>query len=139
MIHPCLTHSNIRYISRVKWSNPGKGIAPSPRPRCSSYWKGSLLVALDYGHHYFLLDRYPILSFENRYYKYILSKLKFLIKSLQWKFSFFVWKIITTFSLLFNLLLSKKQQYKTKKISHIFFTFYLIFPFVFLYFDILHV
>ena len=31
------------------WSNPGKGVAPSPTPRCSSYLKGSLLVALDYG------------------------------------------------------------------------------------------
>ena len=38
---PCLTFSIIRYISRVKWSNPGKGIAPSPTPRCTSYWKGS--------------------------------------------------------------------------------------------------
>ena len=26
LIPPCLTLSNIRYISRVKWSNPGKGI-----------------------------------------------------------------------------------------------------------------
>ena len=23
--------------SREKWSNPGKGVAPSPTPRCSSY------------------------------------------------------------------------------------------------------
>ena len=29
MIPPCLTLSNIRYISRVKWCNPGKGVAPS--------------------------------------------------------------------------------------------------------------
>ena len=49
LIHPCLTLSNIRYVSRVKWSNPGKGVAPSPTPRCSNYWKGSLLVSLDYG------------------------------------------------------------------------------------------
>ena len=35
--------------SRVKWSNPGKRVAPSPTPWCSSYWKGNLLVALDYG------------------------------------------------------------------------------------------
>ena len=48
MIPPSLTLSNIRYISRVKWSNPGKGVAPSPTPRCSSYWKGSLLVTLNY-------------------------------------------------------------------------------------------
>ena len=31
----CLTLSNIGYVSRVKWSNPGKGVAPSPIPRCS--------------------------------------------------------------------------------------------------------
>ena len=32
---------------------------PSPTPRCSNYWKGSLLVALDYGRHlYFLLYIY---------------------------------------------------------------------------------
>ena len=53
---PCLILSNIRYVSRVKWSNPGKGVAPSSTPQCCSYWKGSLLVALDYGRQlYFLL------------------------------------------------------------------------------------
>ena len=44
------------YVSRVKWSNLGKRVAPSLTPRCRSYWKGSLLVALDYSrqlhHHY---------------------------------------------------------------------------------------
>ena len=30
-----------------KSSNPGKGVAPSRTPRCSSYWKVSLWVALD--------------------------------------------------------------------------------------------
>ena len=40
--------SNIRYASRVKWSNQEKGVAPSPTPQCSSYWKESLLVAIDY-------------------------------------------------------------------------------------------
>ena len=49
LIPPCLTLSNIRHISRVKWSNPGKGVVPSPTPQCSSYWKGSLWVVLDYG------------------------------------------------------------------------------------------
>ena len=37
LIPPCLTLSNIRYVSRVKWSNPGKGVAPILIPRCSSY------------------------------------------------------------------------------------------------------
>ena len=49
LIPPCLILSNIRYVSRVKWSNPGKGVAPSTTPRYRSYWKGSLLVTLDSG------------------------------------------------------------------------------------------
>ncbi len=48
LIPPCLAFSTIRWGSRVKWSNPGKGVAPSPAPRWSSYWKGSLRVTLDY-------------------------------------------------------------------------------------------
>ena len=48
LIPPCLTFSIIRYISKVKWSNPGKEVAPSPIPRCSGYRKGTLRVALDY-------------------------------------------------------------------------------------------
>ena len=49
MVPPCITLSDIRYVSREKWSNPGKGVAPSSTPRCRSYWKGRLQVALDYG------------------------------------------------------------------------------------------
>ena len=30
LILSCLTHRIIRYGSRVKWSNPGKGVGPSP-------------------------------------------------------------------------------------------------------------
>ena len=45
----CLTLSIIRHGSRVKWSNPGKGEAPSLTPWCSSYRKGSLWVSLDNG------------------------------------------------------------------------------------------
>ena len=50
LIPPCITLSNIRNVSRVKWNNSGKGVAPSLTHRCSSYSKGSPLVALDYGH-----------------------------------------------------------------------------------------
>ena len=46
---PCLTLSIKRYGSRVKWSNPRKGVAPFPTPQCSSYWKGSARVTLNYG------------------------------------------------------------------------------------------
>ena len=55
MIPPCLTLSIIRCGSRVKWSNPGNGVAPSPTPWCSSYRKGSLRVTLDYGRKLYLL------------------------------------------------------------------------------------
>ena len=32
-----------------KWSNPWKGVVSFPTPWCSSYWKGSLQVTLQYG------------------------------------------------------------------------------------------
>ena len=50
-----LALSIIRHRSRVKWVNPGKGVAPSPIPRCSSYRKGSLRVTLDYSRQLYLL------------------------------------------------------------------------------------
>ena len=37
LMPPCLTLSDISYVSRVKWGNPGKGVAPSPTPWCSSF------------------------------------------------------------------------------------------------------
>ena len=55
---PCLTLSIIRYRSRIKWSNPWKGIVPSPTLWCSSYWKGGLQVILDYGWLFFYDIRY---------------------------------------------------------------------------------
>ena len=53
---PCLTHSFIKYVSRVKWSNPGKGVVPFPTPRCSSYWKKSLRSPLTKGRQLYLLS-----------------------------------------------------------------------------------
>ena len=47
MLRLFFTLSTIRWRSRVKWSNPGNGVAPSPIPRCGSYRKGSLRVTLD--------------------------------------------------------------------------------------------
>ena len=44
-----LTLNIVRYVSRVKWSNPGKGVTPCPTPWCRSYRKGSFRVTLDYG------------------------------------------------------------------------------------------
>ena len=47
LILPCLTLGIIRCISRVKWSNPEKRVAPPPTPLCRSYLKEGLRVALD--------------------------------------------------------------------------------------------
>ena len=46
LILPCLTLSIIRYGSRVKWSNPEKGVVPFPTHWCSSYLKGKLFRCL---------------------------------------------------------------------------------------------
>ena len=50
LMPPCLTLSIIRYGSRVKWSNPGKGLAPFITPWCRSYRNRSLRVTLNYSH-----------------------------------------------------------------------------------------
>ena len=49
LIPPCLTLSITRYVSRVKGINQEKGVALSLTLWCSSEWKGSFQVALDYG------------------------------------------------------------------------------------------
>ena len=48
LIPPCFTLTIIKYVSRVKWNNLGKGIPPFPTPQRSSKRKESLWVALDY-------------------------------------------------------------------------------------------
>ena len=67
LIPPCLTLSNIRYVSRVKWSNPGKGVTPFTTPRCGSYWKESLLVTLDYGRQQLNRFKFRIFLFIDRF------------------------------------------------------------------------
>ena len=61
LIPACLTLSIMRYASRVKWSNPGKGIAPSPTPWCSSYWKGSLRVTFNNSHQLYFMYKQDLL------------------------------------------------------------------------------
>ena len=55
LMPPCLTLSIIRYGSRIKWSNPRKGVARFPTPWCSSYRKGRLGLTLDYSRQLYLL------------------------------------------------------------------------------------
>ena len=49
-----------QYGSRVKWSNPENGVAPSLTLRCSNNWKGSLRVTLDCGRQLYLLTKYHL-------------------------------------------------------------------------------
>ena len=44
---------------------PGKGVAPSPIPWCSSYRKGSLRFTLDYGRQLYLLTSHRLMTFSN--------------------------------------------------------------------------
>ena len=44
LIPPCLALGTLRWGSRLKWSNPGNGVAPSLTPLSGSYWKGNLRV-----------------------------------------------------------------------------------------------
>ena len=78
---PCLTLSNIRYESRVKWSHLGKGIRPSPTPQCYSYWKRSLLVPLNYSRQLYLHIRGGFNKFTD-FFLYRHLKLLY-----SWKFS----------------------------------------------------
>ena len=67
LILPCLKLSIIKYVSRVKWNNLGKGVALSLTPWCSSYWKGSFWVALSYGCQLYLLRIIIIISYLKAY------------------------------------------------------------------------
>ena len=46
-------HYKVRIKGKVEQSK--EGVAPSPTPWCSSYWKGSPRVTLDYGRQLYLL------------------------------------------------------------------------------------
>ena len=109
LIPPGLTLGNIKYVLRVKWSNPGKGVVSFPTPLCNSYWKGSLLVVnftyylLYWGiiHHFYLL--------------FYLNDLH-LICIMIWIFINFIKKRSAIFSLnalyIINLKYEKKNQWK---------------------------
>ena len=78
LIPPCLTLSIIMYVSKVKWRNPGKGVAPYLTLQCSSYRKGSLRVALDYGRQFYLLYlpfKNQLLDTEIRNYQRLVTSL----------------------------------------------------------------
>ena len=55
MVFDAPLHRTQHYKERVKWSNPGKRVAPPLTPWCSSYRKGSLRLTLDYGRLLYLL------------------------------------------------------------------------------------
>ena len=107
MVPPCLTLSNITYVSRVKWSNPRKGVALSPTLRCSSYWKRSLRVVLDYGRQlyffhlllnilFYFIIHFMLFLFISFYVFLFIFLFLFLLFIVSW----FIW-FIFTFSIYF--------------------------------------
>ena len=69
----------MRYVSRVKRSNPRKGVVPSPTPWCSSYWKGSLRVTLSYSCQTYLWGAF------NKFPDFFVQAFKIVVDS--WKFT----------------------------------------------------
>ena len=75
LMPPCLTISIIRWGSRVNWSTSRNGVAPSPTPWCSSYWKGSLWVILYNGLKLYLsiVSTRPVFSKSSSHFTIILE------------------------------------------------------------------
>ena len=71
LMPPCLTFSIIRYESRVKLVNPGKGVAPYTTLHCSNYRKGSLRLTLDNGCQLYLHNK--VTSLDARTFKFVLQ------------------------------------------------------------------
>ena len=65
LMPPRLTLNITRYGSRVV-EQTRKKVTPSSTPRCSSYWKGSLRVTLDYGLQLYLLYFYIYIYMSGR-------------------------------------------------------------------------
>ena len=55
---PSLTLRIVRFVSRIKWSNPGNGVAPFLTPWFSRYRKGRLLFSLNFCRQFYLFYIY---------------------------------------------------------------------------------
>ena len=82
LIPTCLTLRIIIYVSKVKWSNPRKGVAPSPTPQYSSYWKGSLQVTLNYRRIFTFTILTPIFASRSPSLFFLSSSLQLIVYSL---------------------------------------------------------
>ena len=112
---PCLTLSIIRYGSRAKWGNPEKGVAPSPTPWCSSFWKGSLWVNLYYScQHYLFIQVNQMFCYISSHFiiVYKTKVMEVLIDGALWRVKFY-WKCTSTCAwLLFNQAQAKHLPYQ---------------------------
>ena len=91
LMPPCLTLSIIRYGSRVKWVNPGKGVVPSPTPWCSSYRKGSLQLTLNYSRQLY----FTLVIWDLAIYPFILTIIHVLSPQIKNKFKKMIMKKVT--------------------------------------------
>ena len=87
-----LNTQHYKVLSRIKWSNPEKGVTPSSIPRCSNYWKGNLQVALDYGRQlYFLYSHTHTHTHTHTHiyiYIYIWGKCKYISQYVNMKYQY---------------------------------------------------
>ena len=117
LIPPCLTLSTIRYVSRVKWSNPGKGVAPSPTPRCSTekgaFWLPSITVANNNN-----FNRILCLHVEKKYSEYVCIYIFSLVVSLEFFFTQLYIKYSDQIQIIYTQLYSFKYSYNTFSNNH---------------------
>ena len=109
LMPPCLTLIIIRYGSKIKWVNPGIGVAPSPTPWFSSYWKGSRWVTLDYSCQlYLLISKLEIqwISLKCKQFCFSLHMLDFIPKKL------YLWGILLLY------FIQKKSAAEANRILH---------------------
>ena len=76
LMPPSLTLSIIRYGSRIRWSNPGEGVVPSPTPWCISYRKGAFRSPLTTVANFTTYNSYLLILDADAYiYVYIITML----------------------------------------------------------------
>ena len=125
LIPPCLTLSFIRYVWRVKWSNQGKGVVPSPSPRVVAIENGafgspSITVAnfttlLIYVYIYIYIY---ICGFFNKFPDFFVQAFRIVVES--WKFSTLLMRWLTNFIMrwLTNFMISGSNEQLQQQLEY---------------------
>ena len=93
------TQHYYKVLNKCKWSHPGKGVVFFPNPWCSSYWKGSLWVALNHSRPTYYIYEHCMVAI-----LFLYNKLLFLIFPFYTSGNFLFYQICFFFILLPSLL-----------------------------------